>query len=256
MKYVSDAAPSLPFYYYHIPSMDSITFTMYDFVQAAQTTNFTNLVGIKYTGLYNNPSFEDVMLILHSFDSKIEVLTGRYHSASRLVLLFLYLTDFDRTYKHAAYVYILDSFGYCVFVFVLLCRDEMLIQGLVSGVKGMVGSQYNFAGELYNSIINEWNAKLMNNYPNCTENEGYASLSMLGDLQVAAIKLLQVETSNVSSTTNGAKYLNNLITTCNTGDARYPYLPISDDDKDQIKTGLQSWCQTYSNLVSFCANVD
>ena len=78
IKYISDAAPSLPFYYYHIPSLDSITFTMQDFITASQSPsiNFTNLVGIKYTGLYNNPSFADITTILHKFDS-IEILKGR-----------------------------------------------------------------------------------------------------------------------------------------------------------------------------------
>ena len=78
MKYISDAVPSLPFYYYHIPSLDSITFTMQDFITASQSPsiNFTNLVGIKYTGLYNNPSFADITSILHKF-SNIEILTGR-----------------------------------------------------------------------------------------------------------------------------------------------------------------------------------
>ena len=132
-------------------------------------------------------------------------------------------------------------------------RDEMLIQGLVSGVKGMVGSQYNFAGEVFNSIINEWNINLMNN-DNCTKNEGYNSLDKLGNLQVAAIKLLKAQTNNVSSTTNGAKYINNLITQCNTGDARYPWLSISDSDKSQIQSALQQWCSVYSSLVSFCTN--
>ena len=118
----------------------------------------------------------------------------------------------------------------------------------------MVGSQYNFGGEIYNKIINEWNNNLMNNYKNCTKNEGYNSLDKLNSLQVSAIELLKIQSNNVSSTTNGAKYLNNIITQCNTGDARYPWLSISDSDKNQIETGLQQWCSMYSGLVSFCDN--
>jgi N-acetylneuraminate lyase len=47
------AAPSLPFYYYHMPSMTGVNFPMVDFLEAAAET-IPNLAGIKYT-------YEDLM---------------------------------------------------------------------------------------------------------------------------------------------------------------------------------------------------
>ena len=207
MKYISDAAPSLPFYYYHIPSFDSITFSMQDFITSSRSLsiNFTNLVGIKYTGLFDNPAFADITSILHKFDN-IEILTG---------------------------------------------RDEMLVQGLSAGVKGMVGSQYNFGGELYNSIINEWNNFILNNN-NCTKGNGIQVMNNINYWQSAAIDLIRIQTTNVSSTTNGNKYLNKFITKCDVGDARYPWIAASNDDQTQIENALKDWCDKYSSLVSFC----
>ncbi len=44
---VAAAAPDLPFYYYHLPSMTGINFKMIDFLEAAG--GIPNLAGIKYT---------------------------------------------------------------------------------------------------------------------------------------------------------------------------------------------------------------
>jgi len=46
---VAAAAPELPFYYYHIPSMTGLAFSMADFLEAAKE-RIPNLVGIKFTG--------------------------------------------------------------------------------------------------------------------------------------------------------------------------------------------------------------
>lgn len=48
-RVVASSAPELPFYYYHIPSMTGMNFTMVDFLLAAGN-KIPNLVGIKYTG--------------------------------------------------------------------------------------------------------------------------------------------------------------------------------------------------------------
>ncbi len=49
---IASAAPHLPFYYYHIPEMTGVAFAMRDLVaEVAAIPEFTNFVGIKYTGL-------------------------------------------------------------------------------------------------------------------------------------------------------------------------------------------------------------
>ena len=48
IKAIANAAPSIPFYYYHIPSCTGVDFLMSDFVAAADE-EIPNLRGIKYT---------------------------------------------------------------------------------------------------------------------------------------------------------------------------------------------------------------
>merc|ERR1719433_1754224 len=83
---------------------------MFDLVQIIDDY-MPNFAGVKYTGLYQYPSFHDVAQILGYENGKYEVLGG---------------------------------------------RDEMMIETLATGVVGFVGSQYNFAGELYNEIYSQW----------------------------------------------------------------------------------------------------
>jgi N-acetylneuraminate lyase len=45
---VAAAAPNLPFFYYHIPSMTNVDFNMYDFLQAGQS-KIPTLAGVKFT---------------------------------------------------------------------------------------------------------------------------------------------------------------------------------------------------------------
>jgi len=47
---VSQAAPLLPFFYYHIPSMTGLNFNMPEFFAAAQD-EIPMLTGIKFTGI-------------------------------------------------------------------------------------------------------------------------------------------------------------------------------------------------------------
>jgi len=99
MRDIAKEAPSLPFYYYHIPSLTGVEFSMYDFAVAAGP-HIPNLMGIKYTGMYYaESSFPDVLRLLN------------------------YADENGRTYE------------------VLTGRDEMLIQCLVTGIRGFIGSQ-------------------------------------------------------------------------------------------------------------------
>lgn len=66
------AAPGLPYFYYHMPSMSGISFPMIDFLRAAES-EVPNLAGIKYT-------FEDLAdysLCRRFRDGKYDILFGR-----------------------------------------------------------------------------------------------------------------------------------------------------------------------------------
>lgn len=45
---IARAAPALPFYYYHMPAMNGVTFAVIDFLKAAHE-RIPNLAGVKYT---------------------------------------------------------------------------------------------------------------------------------------------------------------------------------------------------------------
>ena len=52
---IAEAAPSLPTYYYHIPSMTNVVFPMFDLVREMEANGASNFVGVKYTGLLTTP---------------------------------------------------------------------------------------------------------------------------------------------------------------------------------------------------------
>jgi len=69
---VAASAPSLPFYYYHIPSMTHVNFPMISFLEQA-SDQIPNLAGIKYT-------YEDLMdfqLCLSFEEGRFDMLYGR-----------------------------------------------------------------------------------------------------------------------------------------------------------------------------------
>jgi len=69
---IAASAPSLPFYYYHMPSMTHVNFPMISFLEQA-SDKIPNLAGIKYT-------YEDLMdfqLCLGFEDGRFDILYGR-----------------------------------------------------------------------------------------------------------------------------------------------------------------------------------
>jgi N-acetylneuraminate lyase len=103
---VAAAAPSLPVYYYDIPSMTGLPIATADFLHRGRE-RIPNLHGVKFT---NN----DLVTLQEC----------------------LALGGFDVV------------FGY----------DEMLLAGLALGVRGAVGSTYNFAAPLYRKILDAFAA--------------------------------------------------------------------------------------------------
>ena len=55
---IAEAAPKLPTYYYHIPSMTNVVFPMFDLVKEMEANGAANFVGVKYTGV--------LTILLHS----------------------------------------------------------------------------------------------------------------------------------------------------------------------------------------------
>jgi len=69
---VAAAAPKLPFYYYHIPSMTGVSIPVFDFLKIA-ADRIPNLVGVKFT--YED--LEDFKRCLDFDDGRFDLLFGR-----------------------------------------------------------------------------------------------------------------------------------------------------------------------------------
>jgi N-acetylneuraminate lyase len=100
---VAAAAPALPFYYYHIPSMTGVQLAAVEFLRVA-ATRIPNLAGVKFT-------YENLM----DFADCLRLEEGRFNA--------------------------------------LFGRDEILLSGLALGATGAIGSTYNFAAPVYQSLI-------------------------------------------------------------------------------------------------------
>lgn len=100
---LADAAPETPFYFYDIPVLTGVSFSMVEFLEQAPSRVRT-LAGVKFT----NPDLMTLQRLLHADNGRFDVLYG---------------------------------------------MDEQLLAAVVLGVRGAVGSGYNFATPLYNRIL-------------------------------------------------------------------------------------------------------
>lgn len=71
-KEIADAVPEMPFYYYHIPVLTGVGFSMIDLLKNV-TGKISNFAGIKYT----HEDFMDFLSCLHFENGKYDMLWGR-----------------------------------------------------------------------------------------------------------------------------------------------------------------------------------
>jgi N-acetylneuraminate lyase len=71
-KAIADEVPDMPFYYYHIPVLTGVGFTMFELLQAVDGY-IPNFAGVKYT----HEDFMDFLSCLHFHDGKYDMLWGR-----------------------------------------------------------------------------------------------------------------------------------------------------------------------------------
>eukprot|EP00940_MAST-03C_sp_MAST-3C-sp2_P002731 g2731.t1 len=191
---ICSAAPNLPCYYYHIPSMSKYAQPMLDFVKAIAPLS-DNFVGIKYTGLYTNPGFMDAERVLNWDNGK--------------------------------------SFGHYE---VLGGREEMMLEALAIGINGFVGSQFNFAGDLFNALHDRFQKVGLTT----------DSAKEIRDLQLSGVDLIaawQVAPTGV----NGGKVFMNLAGV-GVGPARLPSLPVDADTKSSLLNSLCTYCSAHKSL--------
>jgi N-acetylneuraminate lyase len=106
-KTIADAVPDMPFYYYHIPVLTGVGFSMYDLLQAVDGT-IPNFAGIKYT----HEDFMDFLSCLHFQGGKYDMLWGRDENMLSALVLGS-KGAVGSTYNYAAPLYydLIDAFN-------------------------------------------------------------------------------------------------------------------------------------------------
>jgi N-acetylneuraminate lyase len=77
LQHIGTAAPTLPLYFYHIPSMTGVNFKMLDLLKETEHMNIPSFVGVKYTGLYEPSAFPDFEQCLRYAGGRYEIFCGR-----------------------------------------------------------------------------------------------------------------------------------------------------------------------------------
>ncbi len=100
---ISSSADDLPFYFYHIPSITGVDFSMVEFLEKA-AERIVHMAGLKYTAM----NIVEYYQCLHFDNRRFQIFYG---------------------------------------------NDEQLLLALSLGATGAVGSTYNYAAPLYQSLI-------------------------------------------------------------------------------------------------------
>jgi Dihydrodipicolinate synthase/N-acetylneuraminate lyase len=111
-------------------------------------------------------------------------------------------------------------------------REEMMLEALSIGIKGHVGSQFNFAGDLYNAIRSGFAA------------DGLTPRSqpVLRAMQLRAVKLVHAWKDAAPEGVNGAKFFMNAAGVP-VGGARLPSLPVDDAATTALNAAFRSFCK-------------
>lgn len=102
-------------------------------------------------------------------------------------------------------------------------REELMVEAQAVGVRAFIGSQFNYGGDVYNSIYNEADAAAKN------------------AKQLAAIELLVGWIGNVRAGVDGNKMMTTLAGV-SVGPGRMPSLVPSEADYASLATFVAGWC--------------
>jgi N-acetylneuraminate lyase len=163
---VAAAAPSLPFYFYDIPSMTGVPVSMPEFLRKG-SVRIPNFAGVKFS----NSNLMGLQECLEAEDGRFNILFG---------------------------------------------ADEMLLGALALGVRGAVGSTYNYAAPLYHKIITAFEA-----------GDWVAARA----LQLKSVKLVQALQS-FGVLASGKALMTMVGVDC--GPTRPPVRPLSEEQKTKL----------------------
>ncbi len=107
-KVIADAVPDMPFYYYHIPVLTGVGFSMIDLLQEVEG-NIPNFAGIKYT----HEDFMDFLSCLRFQNGRYDMLWGRDENLLSALVLGT-KGGVGSTYNYAAPLYnnLIEAFNH------------------------------------------------------------------------------------------------------------------------------------------------
>lgn len=158
-----------------------------DLVHEMERRGVQNFAGAKYTGLYQDRAFPDLMRCNAYKNGKYEILGG---------------------------------------------REEVMAEALAVGTKGFIGSQFNFAGDVYFAIHQE------------------QDLAKRAALQLAAIELLYIWINASPPNADGNKAMIE-IAGVPVGPPRMPKNALPDDLYEPIRAQVREWCASEANGQQF-----
>ena len=170
---IASAAPSLPFYYYNMPSMSGVCLPVDKFLETG-AKKIQTLQGVKFT--HNN--LMEMNQCISMKDGAFEILHG---------------------------------------------FDEILLCGLSIGAEAAVGSTYNYAGKVYNTLLNAFNA---------------GDLSKARELQRYSVKIVEVIIKYGGGVRGGKAIMNLLGIPC--GECRLPLNRFTDEEYASLRADLES----------------
>ena len=177
---IASAAPTLPYFYYHIPEMTGADFPMIDFLVAAEK-QIPNLAGIKFT--YHN--LMDMKLCQEYAGQKYSILHG---------------------------------------------RDEVLICAMALGVRGAIGSTYNYIAPLFVKMMEAFEC---------------GDLSVANKFQFKAIEIIQLLIKYGGGVKAGKSIIR--MQGLDLGSPRSPVIGLSDAEETALQEELRALSfQNYS----------
>merc|ERR1719336_3843482 len=129
---------------------------------------------------------------------------------------------------------------------VLSGREDMMLEGLVAGMVGHIGSQFNFAGEVYNKVRAAFSA---------------GDIPAARRFQLRAIELLDIGLGP-NEGANGIKFMS-VLAGVPVGESRLPTVPLTDAAKSDLHRLSVEWCKQdmgsdnkYETSPVFCGGVE
>jgi N-acetylneuraminate lyase len=175
---------------------------------------------------YHIPSMTGVALVMYDFMVAIEPLAANF-AGIKYTGLYTYPGFMDvqkcMNYKDGKYE-------------VLSGREDMMLEALSLGVKGHVGSQFNFAGDLFNGIREQY----------ATDGITTASQTEIRGRQFNAVELIHSWLDASPTGVNGAKYFMNLAGVP-VGEARLPNIPVDAPAGKALDAAHAQFCAAGEN---------